>query len=38
MLHKDYDSKGSVEKKQSLVVSLEGLAAKTNRLAANRQS
>jgi hypothetical protein len=29
MLHKDYDGKGSVEKKL-LVVSLEGLGAKTN--------
>jgi hypothetical protein len=29
VLHKDYDRKGSVEKK-SLVVSLKGLGAKTN--------
>jgi hypothetical protein len=29
MLHKDYDRKGSVEK-TLLVVSLKGLAAKTN--------
>jgi hypothetical protein len=34
MLHKDYDLKGSVENK-SLVVSLKGLVAKTNRLAVN---
>jgi hypothetical protein len=37
MLHKDYDWKGSVEKK-SLVVSLKGLGAKKNWLAVNRQS
>jgi hypothetical protein len=36
MLHKDYDRKRSVEK--SLVVSLEGLDAKMNRLVVNRQS
>jgi hypothetical protein len=29
MLHKDYDRKGSVEKKM-LVVSLKGLGGKTN--------
>jgi hypothetical protein len=29
MLHKDYDRKRSVKKKQSLVVSLKGLGAKT---------
>jgi hypothetical protein len=29
VLHKDYDRKGSVEKKMSLVVSLKGLDAKT---------
>jgi hypothetical protein len=28
MLRKDYDRKGSVEKKESLVVSLKGLGAK----------
>jgi hypothetical protein len=38
MLHKDYDPKGSVEKRNSLVVSLKGLDAKTNLLAVNRQS
>jgi hypothetical protein len=32
MLHQDYDHKGSVEKIKSLVVSLEELDAKTNRL------
>jgi phosphoribosylaminoimidazole (AIR) synthetase len=37
MLHKDYDRKGSVEKKM-LVVSLKGLGGKTNWLAVNRQS
>jgi hypothetical protein len=30
MLHKDYDYKGSVGKRKSLVVSLTGLGAKTN--------
>jgi hypothetical protein len=38
MLHKDYDRKGSVEEKRSLVVSLKGLDAKINRLAVSRQS
>jgi hypothetical protein len=39
MLHKDYDSKGSVaKKKKEWVVMLKGLDAKTNRLAVNRQS
>jgi hypothetical protein len=37
MLHKDYNRKGSAEKK-SLVVNLEGLVAETIRLAVNRQS
>jgi hypothetical protein len=37
VLHKDYDRKGSVEKK-SLVVSLKGLGAKTNWLEVTRQS
>jgi hypothetical protein len=37
MLHKDCDRKASVAK-QSLVVSLKGLGAKTNRLAVSRQS
>jgi hypothetical protein len=37
MLHKDYDRKGSVEKK-SLVVGLKGLDAKTNCFPVNRQS
>jgi hypothetical protein len=37
MLHKDYDSKGSVEKK-SLVVILKGLGANMNWFAVNRQS
>jgi hypothetical protein len=38
MLHKDYDRKGPVAKKEkSLVVSLKGLVAKTNYLAVNRQ-
>jgi hypothetical protein len=37
MLRKDYDYKGSVEKK-SLVVSLKGLDAKTNWLAVSRKS
>jgi hypothetical protein len=36
MLHKDYYRKGSVEK--TLVVSLNGLEAKANRLAVNCQS
>jgi hypothetical protein len=30
MLHKNYDLKGSVAKKKSLVVILKGLGAKTN--------
>jgi hypothetical protein len=30
MLHKNYDRKGSVEKKKCLVVILKGLDAKTN--------
>jgi hypothetical protein len=38
MLHKDYYSKGSVEKKSSLVVSIKELDAKNNLLAVNRQS
>jgi hypothetical protein len=39
MLRKDYDRKGSVEKKKILlVVSLKVLDAKTNLLAVNRQS
>jgi hypothetical protein len=38
MLHKDYDRNGSVGKKKSLVLSLKGLGAKTNRLAVNHQS
>jgi hypothetical protein len=38
MLHKDYDSKGSVGNQKSLVVILKGLDAKTNLLAVNRQS
>jgi hypothetical protein len=29
-LYEDYDHKGSVEKKISLVISLKGLGAKTN--------
>jgi hypothetical protein len=37
MLHKDYDRKSSIEKK-NLAVSLKGLGAKTNSLAVNRQS
>jgi hypothetical protein len=37
MLHKDYASKGSVDKK-SLVVNLKGFDAKMNWLAVNRQS
>jgi hypothetical protein len=37
MLHKNYDRKGSVAK-ETLVVSLEGLGAKTNWLEVNRQS
>jgi hypothetical protein len=36
MLHKDYNRKCSVEK--SLIVKLEGLDAKMNWLAVNRQS
>jgi hypothetical protein len=38
MLHKDYDRKGSVAKKKSLVMSLKGLGAKMKSLAVNRQS
>jgi hypothetical protein len=39
MLHKVYDRSGSFEeKKNSLVVSLKGLIAKTSRLAVKRQS
>jgi hypothetical protein len=38
VLHKDYDNKGSVAKRKNLVVTLKGLGAKTNLLAANRQS
>jgi hypothetical protein len=30
MLHKDYDSKGSAAKINSLIVSLKGLGAKMN--------
>jgi hypothetical protein len=30
MLNKNYDGKGSVEKRKSLVVNLKGLGAKTN--------
>jgi hypothetical protein len=30
MLHMDYDRKGSVAEKKSLVVNLKGLGAKTN--------
>jgi hypothetical protein len=37
LLHKDYDSKGSVREK-SLVMGLKGPDAKTNWLAVNRQS
>jgi hypothetical protein len=37
MLHKDYDLKGSVPKK-NLVVFFKGLGAKANGLAVNRQS
>jgi hypothetical protein len=37
MLRKDYD-RGVQLKNKSLVVSLKGLGAKTNRLAENRQS
>jgi hypothetical protein len=36
MLRKDYDRKGSIEKK-NLAASLKGLDAKTNWLAVNRQ-
>jgi hypothetical protein len=36
ILHKDYDRKDSVAKK-NLVVSLKGLGAKTNWLAVNRK-
>jgi hypothetical protein len=38
MLHKDYDSKGSIEKKKSLVVILKGPGTKTNWMTLNRQS
>jgi hypothetical protein len=38
MLYKDYDSKGSVEKKKRLVVSLIWLGDKMNCLAVNSQS
>jgi hypothetical protein len=34
----DYDRKGSVTKKETLVMSLRRLGAKTNSLAVNRQS
>jgi hypothetical protein len=37
MLHKDYVCKGLVEK-ETLVMGLKGLGAKTNWLAVNRQS
>jgi hypothetical protein len=39
MLHKGYDSNGSVvkKKKKTLVVSLQGLDAKTNLMAVNRK-
>jgi hypothetical protein len=37
MLHEDYDHKGSAEKIKSLVLSFNGLGAKTNWLAANRR-
>jgi hypothetical protein len=30
VLHKDYDRKGSVAKKKSVIVILKGLGAKTN--------
>jgi hypothetical protein len=38
MLHKECERKGSVKKKESLVVSLKGPDAKTNWLEVNRQS
>jgi hypothetical protein len=38
MLHNDYDRKGLVVKKKSLVMILKGFGAKTNWLAVNRQS
>jgi hypothetical protein len=40
MLHKDYDRKGLVAKKEeiSVVVNLKGLGAKTNRYTVNSQS
>jgi hypothetical protein len=40
MLHKDYDHKGSVakKKKETLVLGLKRLGAKTNRLVVNCQS
>jgi hypothetical protein len=37
MLCKEYNHKGSVAKKKSLVLSLKGLGAKTNCLAVNHQ-
>jgi hypothetical protein len=37
VFHKDYDRKGSVAKKKSLVVIFKGLGTKTNRLAVNCQ-
>jgi hypothetical protein len=36
MLRKDYERKGSVQEKTSLIVILKGLSAKTNWLAVNR--
>jgi hypothetical protein len=38
MLHKDYETTGSVENKKSLVVSLKGLDATMKCLAVNRHS
>jgi hypothetical protein len=38
MFHRDYDNKGSVEKRKSVVVILKKLGSKKNRSAANRQS
>jgi hypothetical protein len=38
MLRKDYDRKGLVAKKKTLVVKLEGLGEKSNWLAVKRQS
>jgi hypothetical protein len=38
MLHTDYGSKDPDAKQKSLIVILEGLDAKTNRLAVNHQS